>query len=190
MVFGIRGLDAFGLVHALIGIAALLLGLFVVTLRKGTSLHRKIGLSYVIAMVALNGTALWIYDLTGRFGPFHIAALVSLATLLAGYVPVLFRASFTDWVALHGTFMSWSYVGLVAAFLSEIAARVPGVGFSPAVIGATVVAVVGGAVLIHTRVPVRARQLAPSFIPQRHQRIDTGRSTGRNIAGQQSDKNR
>ena len=159
-MLGVPGLDAFGVVHAGVGILALFLGVFVVVLGKGTNLHRRIGLCYVIAMVLLNATAMWIYDLTGRFGPFHVAALVSLVTLLAGYLPVLFRRHFTEWVALHGIFMSWSYVGLVAAFLAELAVRVPGLGFSPAVIGATVIAVTGGAVLIHTRVPTLARQLA------------------------------
>lgn len=159
-MLGIPGLDAFGLLHAALGIIALFLGLLVVALGKGTNLHRRVGLCYVIAMVLLNATALWIFDLTGRFGPFHVAALISLATLFAGYLPALFRRPFKEWIALHGTFMSWSYVGLVAAFLAELAVRVPGVGFSPAVIGATVIAVAGGALLIHTRVPTLARQLA------------------------------
>ena len=39
-------------------------------------------------MVGLNVTALSIYRLTGVFGPFHWAALFSLATIVAGVVPV------------------------------------------------------------------------------------------------------
>ena len=49
---------------------------------------------------------------------------------------------------LHG--LVW-YVGLVAAFLAEIAVRVPGVGFSSGLITTTILAVAGGAFLIHTR---------------------------------------
>ena len=49
--------------------------------------------------------------------------------------------------------MCWSYVGLVAAFVSEVAVRVPGVGFGYVVVVATAVVVAGGAVLIYRRVP-------------------------------------
>ena len=160
-MFGVRGLDGFGLAHALMGILALVLGLAVIALPKGTRRHRKIGFAYSMAMAALNATALWIFDLTGTFGAFHVGALVSLATIAAAYLPVLYRRP-RDWMVLHGTFMGWSYVGLVAAFIAEIAVRVPGVGFSAGVTMATVIAVAGGALLIHTRVPVIARRIGVS----------------------------
>ena len=163
-MFGIPRLDPFGVVHASFGITALALGLGMVTAAKGTSFHRKLGFSYVFAMLLLNATALWIYDLYGRFGPFHVASVISLATIAAGYAPLLFRHSLTEWMALHGYFMSWSYVGLIAAFIAEVAVRVPGVGFSSAVVSATVVTVLGGALLIHTRVPVIVRRLMPLTI--------------------------
>lgn len=152
-MFGIPGLDPLGLVHALFGLTALVLGLCVVLGRKGTRPHRRIGRCYLLAMVLLNGTALAIYDLYGRFGPFHWAAVVSLATLGAGFVPVFLRRPRANWTILHATFMCWSYVGLVAAFLSEIAVRVPGIGFGPSVMAATAVTVVVGGILIHSRVP-------------------------------------
>ena len=157
-MFGIQGLDVVGFVHTVFALAALLLGAAVLMLSKGTNTHRKLGLAYVLAMVSLNLTALWIFDLTGRFGPFHIAALISLATLVAGYTPARYRYP-GEWVELHGIFMGWSYVGLVAAFLAEIAVRVPGVGFSPGVIAATVISVIGGGLLIHMRVPALARRI-------------------------------
>lgn len=151
-MFGIRGLDAFGLIHTLLGIAALLLGLAVVLQQKGTRVHRRIGQGYVLSMLLLNATALMIYDLYGRFGPFHVASVVSLATLGAGFVPVYFHRP-TGWMPLHAMFMCWSYAGLVAAFLAEIATRVPGVRFGSGVAAATALVLVGGAILIHTRVP-------------------------------------
>jgi uncharacterized membrane protein len=151
-MFGIRGLDPFGLVHALIGIAALLVGFAVLVSRKGTRRHRLMGRWYVAAMVVLNLTALMIYDLFGRFGPFHVAALVSLATTIAGFVPAYRRRPPVAWMERHAVLMCWSYVGLLAAFIAEIAARVPGVGFGPAVAGATAITIGGGAILIHTRI--------------------------------------
>jgi hypothetical protein len=60
-MFGIRGLDSLGFVHALLGAAALLLGLAVLLRPKGAGVHPRIGRGYVVSMVALNATALMIY---------------------------------------------------------------------------------------------------------------------------------
>jgi uncharacterized membrane protein len=152
-MLGIPGLDGVGLVHTLFGFAALFLGFFVLVSRKGTLVHRRLGQSYTFAMMALNVTALMIYDLYGRFGPFHVAAAVSMATVLAGLFPVVFRRPRETWMRLHATFMCWSYVGLFAAFVSEVATRVPGVRFGWTVVAATVAVVMVGAVLINGRVP-------------------------------------
>ena len=159
-MFGIPGLDGLGFVHTLLGLAALLAGCAVVIGPKGTRIHRSIGRGYVAAMLMLNVTALLIYDLYGRFGPFHVAALVSLATVLAGIVPMLRRRPHATWMELHATFMSWSYVGLIAAFIAEIATHVPGVRFGWGVGAATIAAVGVGAVLIHGRVPRILREMA------------------------------
>ena len=156
-MLGIPGLDGVGLVHTLFGFAALLLGFLVLMGRKGTLIHRRLGQSYAIAMIALNVTALLIYELYGRFGPFHVAAVVSLATVLAGLIPVVFRRPRETWMRLHATFMCWSYVGLFAAFVSEIATRVPGVRFGWGVVAATIAVVMVGAVLINGRVPTIVR---------------------------------
>jgi uncharacterized membrane protein len=104
-MFGIRGLDPFGLVHALLGVAALILGLAVLLRRKGTPVHRIMGRGYVLSLLLLNTTALMIYDLYGRFGPFHVASVISLATVSAGFVPVYLRRPRRAWMQLHATFM-------------------------------------------------------------------------------------
>ena len=152
-MFGIRGLDALGLVHTLFGALALLFGLAVVVQRKGTRTHRRIGRVYFASMILLNATSFTIYDLYGRFGPFHTAAVISMATTAAGFLPAYLRRPRMTWMAVHGIFMGWSYVGLLAAFVAEIATRIPGVRFGTGVIGATALAMAGGAILIHTRVP-------------------------------------
>jgi pimeloyl-ACP methyl ester carboxylesterase len=55
-MFGIRGLDPFGLVHALLGVAALILGLAVLLGQKG---HASTdGSARVLTMFLLNATAL------------------------------------------------------------------------------------------------------------------------------------
>jgi uncharacterized membrane protein len=162
-MFGIRGLDAFGATHAAFGLVALVLGLGVILLRKGTAWHRRAGLLYAAAMLLLNVTALAIYDLFGGFGVFHVLALVSLVTLAAGVAPVWLRRP-RGWLEIHARCMSWSYAGLVAAFFSEVGARVPGVGFATGVIVPSVVVMLTGAVLIHRRVPRMVVRVPPTGV--------------------------
>jgi uncharacterized membrane protein len=156
-MFGIRGLDPFGLAHSLVGLAALAFGLLVLVRPKGGASHRLWGSFYVVAMVLLNASALAIYDFTGSFNTFHVFALVSLATVIAGWTPALLRRPAGRWYANHAAFMTWSYVGLVAAFVAEIATRIPAFGsglwFGAAVGGSTMVVIGVGAALIRKRLP-------------------------------------
>lgn len=144
-------MDGLGLAHTALASLSLALGAVVVLRRKGDRLHRTIGHFYVASMLGTNITALTIYDLFGRFGPFHVAAVVSLATVMAGLLPVVTRRPRNRWFETHAYFMSWSYVGLVAAAAAEAAVRLPGLPFGPAVIAATLLITFSGAVLIHRR---------------------------------------
>ncbi len=113
-----------GLVHTLFGIIAMVSGAIVIAFRKGTHLHKKIGYVYFIAMVLLNVTGLFTQVLY-KFGPFHWLALASLVGVVIGIsMPVVFKR-YKHWLLLHYYFMLWSYVGLIAAFFSEIIVRVP-----------------------------------------------------------------
>lgn len=109
----VASMDGLGIVHTGSAAVALLLGPVVFFRDKGDSLHRRIGYGHVVGMAALNGTALAIYDLFGGWGPFHWLALVSLATLAAGFVPALIRRP-AKWLEWHYFGMCWSYVGLAA----------------------------------------------------------------------------
>jgi uncharacterized membrane protein len=151
-MFGIHGLDPFGLVHTTFGFASLLLGLAVVLTPKGTSVHRRIGHYYTVNMLMLNVTALAIYDLTGRFNGFHVLALISLATIAAGVVPAWTRRPEHGWLERHGRFMAWSFAGVIAAFVAEVTSRLPqlGVAFT---VGGMFVVMTAAAILIETRVP-------------------------------------
>jgi uncharacterized membrane protein len=144
-------MDRLGIAHTALACIALALGAIVVLRRKADRLHRTTGHLYVASMLATNITALNIYDLFGQFGPFHAAAIVSLATVIAGMVPAVIRLPRSTWFETHAYFMSWSYVGLVAAAAAEAAVRLPAVPFGPAAFVATLLITMIGALLIHGR---------------------------------------
>ena len=155
-LFGIPGLDPFGLAHAALGFAALALGLVVIARSKGSAAHRLWGVAYAVAMVLLNGSALAMYEVTGGPNMLHGFAVISLATLVAGWVPALTRRPAGRWYARHAVYMAWSYVGLVAAFTAEVAVRLPfgGPGRIFVVAGMSgLVAAVLGTVLIRRLMP-------------------------------------
>ena len=145
-----------GQFHLATAIASLASGALVLFMSpKGTRRHRQVGWVYAISMLALNVTALMIYRLFGGFGPFHVAAIVSLAGLVVGVFSALrAKGSRLDrdlpmrgrWVERHYYWMTWSYVGLWAAAVSEVATRVP--AFRPSVGGMAVFGIVVGVVTI------------------------------------------
>ena len=138
--------------HIVASISALIIGLWVVLTRKGTGLHRWLGYAYFFNMLGLNISALFIYRLTGHFGPFHGAAIASGITLIAGFVPAYLRYPRKGWLELHYEFMNWSYVGLVAAAVSEVLTRLPSSPFWGAVLaGSLTVFVIGGFFIVRGR---------------------------------------
>jgi len=147
------GLSLTGLGHFASALLALICGGVVFFQKKGTRAHRIWGRVYGVAMVVLNAAGLNTYGIDGNFGPFHWMALVSLITLSAGLLPVWLRKPQGGWLELHAHFISWSYVGLVAAGVSQIATQLSdwppllAVGLPSAVV------LGGGALLIHGRVP-------------------------------------
>lgn len=134
--------------HIGTAISALVLGLGVFLTRKGTRLHKQLGYAYFFNMLGLNLSAFFIYRLTGHFGPFHGAALASLLTLIAGFIPAYLRLPRGGWLELHYEFMNWSFVGLVAAGVSEATTRLPSSPFWLAVATGTLTVFIVGGMLI------------------------------------------
>jgi uncharacterized membrane protein len=114
-----------GLIHLIVSIFALVFGTWVLVVRKGTETHRRVGYLYAISMVLLIATAMMIYRLFGTFGVFHVAAIASAITLAGGMIPVFVRRPKNSWLGLHFSFMYWSVFGLYAAFVAEMATRLP-----------------------------------------------------------------
>lgn len=113
--------NTLGAAHVTSAVVALALGLIVLVSVKGDALHRLFGAAYVGAMLVVNVTALGLYGLTGHFGPFHVLALLSLATVAAGTLAVLRRRG--AWLARHYQAMAYSYLGLWAAAAAEAVVR-------------------------------------------------------------------
>lgn len=112
-----------GLVHLVFSFLAIILGGWVLRIGKGTRWHRTLGHAYVWSMIGVIATSFMMYDLTGSFGPFHIAAIIGALTLAGGFWTVLARRPKKDWIEAHATLMSWSYIGLMAAFAAESLTR-------------------------------------------------------------------
>jgi uncharacterized membrane protein len=111
-----------GLFHTVVALLAMLFGAVVLLRPKGTQRHKQIGYAYVVSMVFLNVSAFGIYNFGGKPSLFHLFALISFATLLAGIIPAIRKTS-KQWYRKHFYFMSWSVVGLYCAFWAETGTR-------------------------------------------------------------------
>jgi len=165
-----------GSIHFAASVVSIALGAVVLGLGpKGGRQHRQLGWTYVVAMLTVNATAFMIYGLFGGFGPFHVAAIISVTGIVAGTLSAR-RARrarrarqellHAHRVEVHYWWMTFSYVGLIAALASEAITRLPatramaggaGAMFGAAVGGATALVFGVGSYLIVTR---RARTLA------------------------------
>jgi uncharacterized membrane protein len=114
-----------GIFHTLCGVLGLATGAIVFFLVKGTKLHIRIGWAYVISMLGVNFSALAIYHLTGTFNIFHVLALINLVMVGIGLAQVVRRPRRPAWLWRHYQYMSWSYVGLLAATCNEAFVRLP-----------------------------------------------------------------
>lgn len=164
-------MSTMGLFHMALGLVALGSGTLLVCTKKGTRLHRIVGRGYALSMLLLNGTALLIYNLFDRFGPFHAAALASFATVVAGVLSA--RRRRPGWSRRHAYLMSWSYCGLLAATAAEIASRVPGWDFFWSVFLSSLIVILAGAIVISRRVPGVVSRV-PKPKPSKDERIFRG----------------
>ncbi len=161
-----------GGVHAVAAVIAIIAGAFVLLRAKGAGWHRYWGRIYFAAMAVLllAGATLRSHGIT----PFHILSIVSAVSLLAGMAAILMSKRTRDPVKragrifAHYKFMTWSYVGLIAAGFAQLASRLSVIGlgaqsFWLAVLLASMALIGIGAWLIR-RFDARARRLyAPAL---------------------------
>ena len=116
------GISAIGAAHVAMGSVALVSGAVVLMLPKGTAQHGRVGRVYAATILAINATALSMYDLTGRPNVFHVIALVNLATLVMGLLALRRwrRTREPGDLVTHQRRMAMNYVGLWMAFVTEL----------------------------------------------------------------------
>ena len=117
-----------GLIHLISGILSLLFGGLVIVMKKGTTIHKRVGYIYVFNMAILLASSFGIYRLFGKFGLFHYLSLVSMFSLLAGMLPMFKKVKLPKDYETHFKRMYWSVVGLYAAFAAESFVRIPKFG--------------------------------------------------------------
>ena len=113
-----------GAFHGICGIAALLLGGWIFTTPKGTRFHVRLGWVYVASMLCLNASSLLIFHLTRGPNLFHAIAVAEIFLVVMGVVQIRYRARLRKSLWRHYQYMSWSYVGLLAATVNEAFVRV------------------------------------------------------------------
>ena len=138
--------------HVVAALTALLAGVAVLLLPKGTHTHRAIGTAYVLALVLVNVAALSLHR-QNLFGVFHVLAVASLATIAVGLSPLLVGKRSPRVIATHAFCMTWSYAGLAAAGCGQLAVAV-GHDLAAWVVPVVISAVLSiGGVVIFGRVP-------------------------------------
>jgi len=117
-------LDTTGLVHVISSVISLITGTWIVLNTKATTLHKRIGKIYVLAMTIVIVTSFMIYRLFDGFGIFHGFAILSTIALVGGMLPMIKKNRTLKDLEQHATVMGWSVVGLYCALISEICARI------------------------------------------------------------------
>ena len=145
-------------VHFGLAVVCLGLGPTIFLRRKGTKSHRRIGIAYLAGMILVNASALMVYEDSVGFGPFHRLAILSLATVTAGVIPLVLKQPKGAWLDLHAYFFCWSYSGLLAAGVSQLLTKVESLPRPFQVLVPSILVMGIGAILIHTRVPRVLRQ--------------------------------
>ncbi len=103
-----------GSLHVAAAALALIVAAIVLVRTKGTTAHVRLGRIYVVLLILVDAFALLTYQ--NGIGPFHILAVIRLATLTAGLVWSPRRRGTRQ---THGILMIWSVAGLVGAGLAQ-----------------------------------------------------------------------
>ena len=119
--------------HFIASAIALPVGLHQLGAAQGTPRHAGLGRLYIVAMLVALATALASFQPGTRFLPFHILALVGLASLIAGTLSLRrwLRERRPAALRAHKINMAYSWLGLAMAGVSQLISN-PRFGVAPA----------------------------------------------------------
>jgi uncharacterized membrane protein len=124
--------------HLFTAVAALCTGALVLVLPKGTRIHKRIGYVFALALVLLNLSAAFMFNLTGSFNFLHGFIIISMASLVYGMWPAIRRKP-ANWLRRHISGMTGAALGVWAAGFAELTVRVlPGVLSPSYIIGVAI----------------------------------------------------
>ena len=112
-----------GAIHAALAILCIAVGLTQFLRPKRGAGHRARGYLYVYAMLVADGTAMLVYQFSGRFNVFHVGAIVNFVFVVLAIVPLLRSPRPANWKTTHYRFIAWSYVSPISAAATEIVGR-------------------------------------------------------------------
>jgi uncharacterized membrane protein len=151
-----------GTAHLALAVIVIASGACVVGRRKGDLTHRRSGWLLAGSLLGVNVTALFIYNLTGEFGAFHVFAIVSLTSVLLGVGHARLRRPERRWRERHAYVMTWTYVGLLSAAAAEVATRLPETSFWWMVLAASGAVLGAGGLVITRQLPRTLRRQGPT----------------------------
>lgn len=112
-----------GWIHSLACLVALATGAWVFATRKGTRLHRQVGLIFVVSQIVLNVTALGVYRLGVFFFP-HVLAIATLVAIAVGWGAGRLIRRHGGWRFVHLSAMLFSYYMLIGGGVNEVYLRI------------------------------------------------------------------
>jgi uncharacterized membrane protein len=164
-----------GAMHTGAAVFALIVGPILFLRAKGGLSHRILGYAYVAAMLVVCLAGWPMRNFAGGLSPFHYLSIVSLVTVLLGAIFAFAATRIVrsakgraGLVSGHLQWMGWSYIGLVAAGLSQIGSRLVATGENfgaagwIAVAGASGAAIGVGALILKWTGPALARRYFPA----------------------------
>ena len=115
-----------GAIHTVLAMLCIVVGLIQLVRPKRGPGHRARGYAFIYAMLVADGAIMLVYRFTGQFNIFHGAAILNLVSIVLAIVPVLRSPRPPNWKLQHYYWISWSYVGLLSAAVTEFVVRTVG----------------------------------------------------------------
>jgi uncharacterized membrane protein len=112
-----------GTIHTVLALFGIIVGLIQLLRPKRGASHRARGYAFVYAMLVADGAAMLIFQFMGRLNILHAGAILNLVCVVLAVVPVLRSPRPPNWKNQHYYWISWSYVGLLAAAATELLVR-------------------------------------------------------------------